>query len=47
MAVKSKVGIAGSRLAYKPGRPKTTSIGYGQHSRPRRRGKKRRVGQGR
>ena len=45
MAVKSKTGTA--RIEHQPGRPKTTSQGYGQHSRPRRRGKKKLVGQGR
>jgi hypothetical protein len=45
MAVKSKNGA--TRIEHQPGPPKTTSIGYGQHSRPRRRGKKKRVGQGR
>lgn len=45
MAVKSKTALG--RLDHKAGRPKTTSQGYGQHSRPRRRGKKKLVGQGR
>jgi len=45
MAVKSKVGTG--RVEHKPGPPKTTSIGYGQHSRPRRRGRKPLRGQGR
>lgn len=45
MAVRSKTGTA--RIENQPGRPKTTSQGYGQHSRPRRRGKKKLVGQGR
>lgn len=45
MAVKSKTGTG--RLEHKAGRPKTTSIGYGQNSRPRRRGKKKMRGQGR
>lgn len=44
MAVKSKTALG--RLDHKAGRPKTTSQGYGQHSRPRRRGKKKLVGQG-
>jgi hypothetical protein len=44
MAVKSKTGAA--RIEHQPGPPKTTSIGQGQYSRPRRRGKKKRVGQG-
>lgn len=35
MAVRSKVGTA-ARLTHQPGPPKTTSIGNGQHSRPRR-----------
>lgn len=45
MAVKSKTALG--RLEHKAGKPKTTSQGYGQHSRPRRRGKKKLVGQGR
>jgi hypothetical protein len=45
MAVKSKAGAA--RVEHQPGPPKTTRQGFGQHSRPRRRGKKPRVGQGR
>jgi hypothetical protein len=45
MAVKSKTGTA--RLDHQPGPPKTTSQGFGQHSRPRRRGKKPLRGQGR
>jgi hypothetical protein len=45
MAVKSKTALG--RVEHKAGRPKTTSIGYGQHSRPRRRGKKPLRGQGR
>jgi hypothetical protein len=44
MAVKSKVGTA--RLEHKAGPPKTTSQGYGQHSRPKRRGRKPMRGQG-
>jgi hypothetical protein len=44
MAVRSKVGT--SRIEHKAGPPKTTRIGYGQHSRPRRRGKKPLRGQG-
>lgn len=44
MAVKSKTALG--RVDHKAGRPKTTSQGYGQHSRPRRRGKKKLVGQG-
>jgi hypothetical protein len=44
MAVKSKVGTA--RIEHKPGPPKTTSIGQGQNSRPRRRGRKPLRGQG-
>jgi hypothetical protein len=44
MVAKAKTGTA--RLEHIPGRPKTTSQGYGQNSRPRRRGKKKRVGQG-
>lgn len=45
MAVKAKVGTGG--LTHKPSPPKTTRQGYGGHSRPRRRGKKPLVGQGR
>jgi hypothetical protein len=45
MAVKSKIGTGG--LIHQSGPPKTTSIGQGQHSRPRRRGKKPLRGQGR
>jgi hypothetical protein len=45
MAVKSKTGAA--RVEHQPGPPKTTRQGYGQRSRPRRRGKKPLRGQGR
>jgi hypothetical protein len=45
MATKSKTGTG--RLEHQAGRPKTTSQGYGQNSRPRRRGKKALRGQGR
>jgi hypothetical protein len=45
MAVKAKTGVG--RLDHKAGPPKTTSIGYGARSRPRRRGKKPLRGQGR
>jgi len=45
MAVKAKTGVAS--LNHQPGRPKTTSQGYGQNSRPARRGKKKMRGQGR
>jgi len=45
MAVKSKTGTA--RIDHKAGPPKTTSQGQGQHSRPRRRGRKKLIGQGR
>ncbi len=45
MVVKAKTGAA--RIEHQPGPPKTTRIGYGQNSRPRRRGKKPRRGQGR
>lgn len=45
MAVKAKTGAAG--IDHQPGRPKTTSQGYGQNSRPARRGKKKLRGQGR
>lgn len=46
MAVKSKGGSAALKRSHQPGPPKTTSIGQGAHSRPRRRGKKKMVGQG-
>jgi hypothetical protein len=45
MAVKSKTALG--RVEHKAGRPKTTSQGMGQHSRPARRGKKKLRGQGR
>jgi len=45
MAVRSKTGVA--RIDHQPGPPKTTRQGYGQHSRPRRRGRKPLRGQGR
>jgi hypothetical protein len=45
MAVKSKTALG--RVDHKAGRPKTTKQGFGQHSRPRRRGKKALRGQGR
>ena len=45
MAVRSKTGTG--KLDHQAGPPKTTRQGYGQHSRPRRRGKKKLVGQGR
>jgi hypothetical protein len=45
MAVKSKTALG--RVDHKAGRPKTTSQGMGQNSRPRRRGKKKLIGQGR
>jgi hypothetical protein len=45
MAVKAKTGTA--RVEHHVSPPKTTSIGYGQNSRPRRRGKKPLRGQGR
>ncbi len=45
MAVRSKTGVA--RIDHQPGPPKTTRQGYGQHSRPRRRGRKKLRGQGR
>jgi len=47
MAVKSKGGSAALKRDHQPGAPKLTSIGQGQHSRPRRKGKKKTVGQGR
>jgi len=45
MVVRSKTGTA--RLEHQAGPPKTTRQGFGQHSRPRRRGKKKLRGQGR
>lgn len=45
MAVRSKQGTA--RIEHQPGPPKTTRQGYGQRSRPRRRGRKPLRGQGR
>ena len=44
MAVKSKAGTA--KVEFQSGPPKTTCQGFGQHSRPRRRGKKALRGQG-
>lgn len=46
MAVKAKTGSLG-RTGHTPGPPKTTSIGQGARSRPRRRGRKKLRGQGR
>jgi hypothetical protein len=45
MAVKAKTGTA--RIEHHAGPPKTTRQGFGQRSRPRRRGKKPMRGQGR
>jgi hypothetical protein len=45
MAVKAKTGTA--RLDHQAGPPKTTRQGFGQRSRPLRRGKKPLRGQGR
>jgi hypothetical protein len=45
MAVKAKTGTG--RLEHQGSRPKTTSQGMGQNSRPQRRGKKKLRGQGR
>lgn len=45
MAVKSKTALG--RIEHKQGRPKTTSIGQGRNSRPKRKGHKRLRGQGR
>jgi hypothetical protein len=47
MAVKTKGGSGALKRQHEPGPPKTTSIGQGSHSRPRRKGKKKTVGQGR
>ena len=46
MAVKSKGGNAGLKRDHEPSAPKLTSIGQGQNSRPRRKGKKPMRGQG-
>jgi hypothetical protein len=45
MATKAKAGLSGT--IRKEAKPKTTSIGMGRSSRPRRRGKKKLRGQGR
>ncbi len=45
MAVKSKAGISGTRNGYRPGKPKRTNQGQGQHSRPNH-GRKKLRGQG-
>ena len=45
MAVRSKTGTGA--LQHQAGPPKTTRQGYGQHSRPHKRGKKKLRGQGR
>jgi hypothetical protein len=45
MAVRAKAGA--SHITHQPGPPKTTSIGQGKRSRPRRKGKKALRGQGR
>ena len=47
MAFRTKGGSAALKRDHQAGAPKLTSIGQGQHSRPRRRGKKKTVGQGR
>lgn len=44
MTVRSKTGTA--RIEHQAGPPKTTRQGQGQHSRPRRRGRKKLRGQG-
>lgn len=46
MAVKTKGGSAALKRKHEPGPPKVTRDGFGQHSRPRRRGKKPLRGQG-
>lgn len=46
MAVKSRIGAASTKRII-VSKPKTTSIGQGKNSRPRRRGRKPYVGQGR
>lgn len=45
MTVRAKAGTLG-RTGHTPGPPKTTRQGQGQHSRPRRRGRKKLRGQG-
>ena len=47
MAVKSKTGVSATRLTGPQGCKKSTSQGQGQHSKPRRKGRKKLVGQGR
>ncbi len=44
MAVRSKTALG--RVEHKPGKPKRTRIGMGQHSRPRNRKKLRGQGKG-
>lgn len=44
MVVKSKTSLG--RIEHTAGRPKTTAIGQGRNSRPRRRGRKPSKGQG-
>ena len=46
MAVKAKTGISGTRTSYRPGKPKRTKQGAGQHSKPNH-GRKKSRGQGR
>lgn len=46
MTVKTKGAGNALKRAHETGAPKTTRDGYGQHSRPRRRGKKPLRGQG-
>ena len=46
MGIKSQGGNAALKRLHNPGAPKTTSIGQGKHSCPRRKGKKPMRGQG-
>ncbi len=45
MAVKAKTGVSGTRTSYRPGKPKRTRQGAGQHSKPNH-GRKKHRGQG-
>jgi len=46
MGIKSQGGNAALKRQHDPGAPKTTSIGQGKHSRPRRKGMMPMRGQG-
>ncbi len=45
MAVKAKTGVSSTRTSYRPGKPKRTKQGAGQHSKPNH-GRKKSRGQG-